>query len=79
VFWKGCFQWTSFLVKAQSVFQDKVAGVGFDWKNLNRYGKKLQRNFEEFQEEVKEWKCGFAMEAEFGGCLFSYGKITHVF
>ena len=56
------------LVKAQRI-QDKVAGVGFDWENLNKSGK-VQEELAEFQAEVAQGNTK-NIEAEFGDVLFS--------
>lgn len=57
------------LVKACRI-QDKVAGVGFDWDNIDDVFAKVKEEIEELHAEVKAQK-HTAIEAEFGDVLFS--------
>lgn len=57
------------LVKAIRI-QEKVAGVGFDWKYPEQVFEKVKEEIAEFQAEVKA-KNAVKMEAEFGDVLFS--------
>ncbi len=57
------------LVKASRI-QDKAAGVGFDWDNIDDVFAKVKEEIEEFHAEVKAQK-HTAIEAEFGDVLFS--------
>ena len=57
------------LVKASRI-QDKAAGVGFDWDNIDDVFAKVKEEIEELHTEVKAQK-HTAIEAEFGDVLFS--------
>lgn len=57
------------LVKASRI-QDKAAGVGFDWDNIDDVFAKVNEEIEELHAEVKAQK-HTAIEAEFGDVLFS--------
>ena len=57
------------LVKAQRI-QDKVAGVGFDWKLPEQVWDKVQEELAELNVEVKNGS-DKTIEAEFGDVLFS--------
>ena len=57
------------LVKASRI-QDKAAGVGFDWDNIDDVFAKVKEEIEELHAEVKAQK-HTAIEAEFGEVLFS--------
>ena len=57
------------LVKASRI-QDKAAGVGFDWDNIDDVFAKVKEEIEELHAEVKVQK-HTAIEAEFGDVLFS--------
>ena len=57
------------LVKASRI-QDKAAGVGFDWDNIDDVFAKVKEEKEELHAEVKAQK-HTAIEAEFGDVLFS--------
>lgn len=57
------------LVKASRI-QDKVAGVGFDWKEPQQVFEKLEEELRELQEEVNMADKD-KMEAEFGDVMFS--------
>lgn len=57
------------LVKASRI-QDKAAGVGFDWDNIDDVFAKVKEEIEELHAEVKAEK-HTAIEAEFGDVLFS--------
>ena len=57
------------LVKASRI-QDKAAGVGFDWDNIDDVFAKGKEEIEELHAEVKAQK-HTAIEAEFGDVLFS--------
>ena len=57
------------LVKASRI-QDKAAGVGFDWDNIDDVFAKVKEEIEELHTEVKVQK-HTAIEAEFGDVLFS--------
>ena len=57
------------LVKASRI-QDKAAGVGFDWDNIDDVFAKVKEEREELHAEVKAQK-HTAIEAEFGDVLFS--------
>ena len=57
------------LVKAQRI-QDKVAGVGFDWKLPEQVWDKVQEELAELNAEVKNGS-DKTIEAEFGDVLFS--------
>lgn len=57
------------LVKASRI-QDKAAGVGFDWDNIDEVFAKVKEEIEELHTEVKAQK-HTAIEAEFGDVLFS--------
>lgn len=57
------------LVKASRI-QDKAAGVGFDWDNIDDVFAKVKEEIEELHAEVKAQK-HTAIEAEFGDMLFS--------
>ena len=57
------------LVKASRI-QDKAAGVGFDWDNIDDVFAKVKEEIEELHAEVKAQKHS-AIEAEFGDVLFS--------
>ena len=57
------------LVKASRI-QDKAAGVGFDWDNIDDVFAKVKEEIEELHAEVKAQKYT-AIEAEFGDVLFS--------
>lgn len=57
------------LVKASRI-QDKAAGVGFDWDNMDDVFAKVKEEIEELHAEVKAQK-HTAIEAEFGDVLFS--------
>ncbi|WP_424654862.1 nucleoside triphosphate pyrophosphohydrolase [Capnocytophaga leadbetteri] len=57
------------LVKAGRI-QDKAAGVGFDWDNIDDVFAKVKEEIEELHAEVKAQK-HTAIEAEFGDVLFS--------
>ena len=56
-------------VKASRI-QDKAAGVGFDWDNIDDVFAKVKEEIEELHAEVKAQK-HTAIEAEFGDVLFS--------
>lgn len=57
------------LVKASRI-QDKAAGVGFDWDNIDDVFAKVKEEIEELHAEVKAQK-HTTIEAEFGDVLFS--------
>lgn len=57
------------LVKAQRI-QDKAAGVGFDWKSLNKVWEKVKEEMIELQIEVEK-KDFVKIEKEYGDLLFS--------
>ena len=57
------------LVKASRI-QDKAAGVGFDWDNIDDVFAKVKEEIEELHAEIKAQK-HTAIEAEFGDVLFS--------
>ena len=57
------------LVKASRI-QDKAAGVGFDWHNIDDVFAKIKEEIDELHAEVKAQK-HTAIEAEFGDVLFS--------
>ena len=57
------------LVKASRI-QDKAAGVGFDWDNIDDVFAKVKEDIDELHAEVKAQK-HTAIEAEFGDVLFS--------
>ena len=57
------------LVKAWRI-QEKVSGVGFDWKNFNQVFEKVEEELREFKEEIQQQNQEKA-EAEFGDFLFS--------
>jgi mazG family protein len=57
------------LVKASRI-QDKAAGVGFDWDDIDDVFAKVKEEIEELHAEVKAQK-HTAIEAEFGDVLFS--------
>lgn len=57
------------LVKASRI-QDKAAGIGFDWDNIDDVFAKVKEEIEELHAEVKAQK-HTAIEAEFGDVLFS--------
>ena len=57
------------LVKASRI-QDKAAGVGFDWDNIDDVFANVKEEIEELHTEVKAQK-HTAIEAEFGDVLFS--------
>ena len=57
------------LVKASRI-QDKAAGVGFDWDNIDDVFAKVKEEIKELHAEVKAQK-HTAIEAEFGDVLFS--------
>lgn len=57
------------LVKASRI-QDKAAGVGFDWDNIDDVFAKVKEEIEDLHAEVKAQK-HTAIEAEFGDVLFS--------
>lgn len=57
------------LVKAYRI-QDKVRGVGFDWKKKEDVWQKVREELGEFEEEVKKGD-PLGMEEEFGDFLFS--------
>ena len=62
------------LVKAYRI-QDKVANVGFDWKQREDVWEKVKEEIKEFENELLCTKddvpCTKEMEAEFGDLLFS--------
>lgn len=57
------------LVKAHRI-QDKVRGVGFDWKQKEEVWEKVKEELGEFEEEVKEGNTE-KMEEEFGDFMFA--------
>lgn len=57
------------LVKAYRI-QDKVRGVGFDWKQRTDVWDKVKEELGEFEEETRHGNSD-GMEAEFGDFLFS--------
>lgn len=57
------------LVKATRI-QDKAAGVGFDWDNINDVFAKIKEEIDELHAEVKAQKQS-NIESEFGDVLFS--------
>ena len=57
------------IVKASRI-QDKAAGVGFDWENIDDVCAKIKEEIDELHAEVKAQK-HTAIEAEFGDVLFS--------
>ena len=57
------------LVKAIRI-QEKVAGVGFDWKESQQVFEKVKEELQEFNTEIKA-KNQVAIESEFGDVLFS--------
>lgn len=57
------------LVKAYRM-QDKVRGVGFDWKQKEEVWEKVREELSEFEEEVRREEPG-KMEEEFGDFLFA--------
>ena len=60
------------LVKACRI-QEKVAGVGFDWKNSSQVWDKVQEEINELNEEIKKGNQE-NVEKEFGDVLFSMIK-----
>ena len=57
------------LVKATRI-QDKAAGVGFDWDNIDDVFAKIKEEIDELHAEVKAQKQS-NIESEFGDVLFS--------
>lgn len=57
------------LVKASRI-QEKVAAVGFEWENTNRFYNKIEEELQEFKVEVEK-EDSIKMEQEFGDLLFS--------
>ena len=57
------------LVKAPRI-QDKAAGVGFDWDNIDDFFAKIKEEIDELHAEVKAQKQS-NIEREFGDVLFS--------
>ena len=57
------------LVKATRI-QDKAAGVGFDWDNIDDVFEKIKEEIDELHAEVKAQKQS-NIESEFGDVLFS--------
>ena len=57
------------LVKATRI-QDKAAGVGFDWDNIDDFFAKIKEEIDELHAEVKAQKQS-NIESEFGDVLFS--------
>ena len=57
------------MVKANRI-QDKVSGVGFDWKEPYQVWNKVQEELSELNEEIKKGSNN-SIESEFGDVLFS--------
>lgn len=57
------------MVKATRI-QDKVSGVGFDWKDPNQVWDKVEEELREFKHEVDTQNTDL-MEEEFGDLMFS--------
>jgi len=57
------------LVKASRI-QEKVAGVGFDWKHTDQVWNKIEEEIKELKEEILNMNQN-AIEDEFGDVLFS--------
>ncbi len=57
------------LVKASRI-QEKVAGVGFDWKHTDQVWNKIEEEIKEFKQEILN-KNQESIEDEFGDVLFS--------
>ncbi len=67
------------LVKATRI-QDKVAGVGFDWENIEQVFEKVQEEISELHEEIKNGTHQNT-EKEFGDVLFAlinYARFINV-
>lgn len=67
------------MVKATRI-QEKAAGVGFDWDNLDEVWKKVEEELEEFRQEVASQNTQ-KMEKELGDVLFSlinYARFINV-
>ena len=67
------------IVKAYRI-QEKVRGIGFDWKNKNQVWDKVQEEIKEFQNEEKRNNAE-KMEEEFGDVLFSlvnYSRFVNI-
>lgn len=57
------------VVKASRI-QEKVAGVGFDWKNPQQVLEKVKEEWDELQTEIEQGNSD-KIESEFGDVLFS--------
>ncbi len=55
------------LIKAQRI-QEKLNGVGFDWKDKKQVWEKIEEELDEFKQALQE---NNGIEAEFGDLLFS--------
>jgi XTP/dITP diphosphohydrolase len=67
------------LVKASRI-QEKVAGVGFDWKHTNQVWNKIEEEIKEFKQEILNMNQE-SIEDEFGDVLFSlinYARFINV-
>ena len=67
------------LVKASRI-QEKVAGVGFDWKQTDQVWNKIEEEIKELKEEILNMNQN-AIEDEFGDVLFSlinYARFLNV-
>ncbi len=67
------------LVKATRL-QEKVAGVGFEWENMEQVWDKVEEELQEFQIEVNKGDQK-RMESEFGDVLFAlinYARFNHI-
>jgi XTP/dITP diphosphohydrolase len=67
------------LVKASRI-QEKVAGVGFDWKHTDQVWNKIEEEIKEFKQEILN-KNQESIEDEFGDVLFSlinYARFINV-
>ena len=67
------------LVKASRI-QEKVAGVGFDWKHTDQVWNKIEEEIKELKEEILNMNQN-AIEDEFGDVLFSlinYARFLNV-
>lgn len=58
------------MVKANRI-QDKVRGVGFDWKHDHQVWDKVKEELKELEEEVSSGASHEKIEGEFGDVLFS--------
>ena len=67
------------LVKASRI-QEKVAGVGFDWKHTDQVWNKIEEEIKEFKQEILNMNQE-SIEDEFGDVLFSlinYARFINV-